>query len=346
MIMKKIISFLFLFQFVQLFAQTGGTTTYSLLNLGYSARANALGTDFISVKDQDINLGVSNPSLYNTKMNKSMGINQALLAGGINYGMFTYARDLKKIGTFAGHLRYIDYGKMERTDVNGAKLGNFTPSEYILGAGLGRQLNPELSIGANVNLIYSQLESYNSFGASLDLAGTYTNEKHNLLVTALVKNAGVQFKSYISKSRAPLPAEFQMAISHKLEHAPFRFSILAHHLNTWNIAYIDPNLKPTIDALTGDTIAVKYPGFGSKLFQHFTFQTEILLGKSLHVRGAFDYHKRQEMKLDNRPGAAGFSFGIGMYFKRISIDYGFAIFSKAGFNNMLTLTTDLSKWKK
>ncbi|MCE2744100.1 MAG: penicillin-binding protein, partial [Fluviicola sp.] len=60
--MKKIISFLFLFQFVQLFAQTGGTTTYSLLNLGYSARANALGTDFISVKDQDVNLGVSNPS--------------------------------------------------------------------------------------------------------------------------------------------------------------------------------------------------------------------------------------------------------------------------------------------
>ncbi|MBI1837291.1 MAG: hypothetical protein HYR91_08510 [Flavobacteriia bacterium] len=52
------------------------------------------------------------------------------------------------------------------------------------------------------------------------------------------------------------------------------------------------------------------------------------------------------MKVNTHPGAAGFSFGIGLYFKRISIDYGFKIFSKAGFNNMLTLTTDLSKWKK
>ena len=329
-----------------LHAQTGGTTSFGLLNLGYSARSNALGTDFISIKDKDVNLGVSNPSLYNIKMNRSIGFNQAFLAGGINYGMLTYARDVNKFGTVAGHLRYVEYGKLDRTDVNGTNLGSFTPSEYILGAGFGKQLNPLISIGANVNLLYSQLDTYTSFGASIDLAGSYEIEEKNLLITALVKNAGMQFKGYVSKSRSPLPAEFQMAISHKLAHAPFRFSILAHHLNSWNITYFDPSIKPTIDALTGDTIKIKQPGIVEKIGQHLTFQTEILLSKSLHIRGAFDYHRRQEMKLDKHPGAAGFSFGIGMYFKRISIDYGFSVYSKAGFNNMITLTSDLSKWKR
>ncbi|MBI1837290.1 MAG: type IX secretion system protein PorQ [Flavobacteriia bacterium] len=228
--MKKILTILLVSFGSISIAQTGGTTTFALLDLGYSARSNALGTDFISVKDQDVNLGVSNPSLYNTKMHKTMGINQALLAGGINYGMFTYAHNLKKTGTLAGHLRYIDYGKMDRMEVNGTKSGTFTPTEYILGAGLGKQLNPQISVGANLNLIYSQLETYNAFGASIDLAGCYTVEKHNLLVTALVKNAGFQFKSYVKGNRSPLPTEFQMAISHKLAHAPLRFSILAHHL--------------------------------------------------------------------------------------------------------------------
>jgi len=137
-----------------------------------------------------------------------------------------------------------------------------------------------------------------------------------------------------------------MAFSYKLNHAPFRFSLLAHHLNKWDITYNDPNLKPTIDQLTGDTIPVKYAGFGEKLARHFTYQVEILISKNIHLRGGFDYHRRQEMKLEERPGMAGFTMGLGLYFKKISIDYGFSIYSRAGFNNMLTLSTNLSHWRK
>ncbi len=327
-------------------AQTGGTTTFSLLDLGFNARTIALGNDFLTAKDQDVNMGVSNPSLYNQRMHNTMGVNQALLAGGITYGMVSYAKQFDKIGTTAAHLRYVNYGRMDRRDVNGELLGTFTPAEFILGAGIGKQLNPLISVGANLNLIYSQLDTYNAFGASIDLAGTYELEEANLLVTALVKNAGMQFKGYTSKNRAPLPAEFQMAIAHKLKHAPFRFSLLAHHLNTWDLTYKDPSLKPTIDPLTGDTIPVKLPGFGEKLGRHFTYQLEVLVSKNIHLRTAFDYHRRQELKLESRPGMAGFSFGVGLYFKRITIDYGLSIFSRAGTLNMLSLTTNFDQWKK
>jgi hypothetical protein len=343
--MKQLLLFSVLVLTHYTWAQTGGNTAFSLLDLNYNARSAGLGNDFISVKDQDVNLGVANPSLLNEKMHTGLGINQALLAGGINYGMVAYAHKLK-VGILSTHIRYVNYGEFIRTDVNGTTQGTFKPFESIIGAGFGKQLNPRISVGANLNLIYSQLESYNSFGIAVDLAGTYTHKNENLLVTALVKNAGMQLKTYTENNRAPLPAEFQMAVSYKLNHAPFRFSLLAHHLNKWDITYVDPNLKPTLDPLTGDTIPVKIAGFGEKLARHFTYQVEILASKNIHIRAGFDYHRRQEMKLEERPGIAGFSFGTGLYFKRFSVDYGFVIYSRAGFNTMLTFTTHLSRWRK
>jgi hypothetical protein len=344
--MKKISFLLTLFIPFLTFSQIGGNTTFALLDLTYSARSAGLGGDFITAKDEDLNLTVANPSLYNSKMHNHVGFNQALLAGGVNYGMINYARAFKNAITGGASLRYVNYGKQEMRNEAGTSIGTFTPGEFILGAGAAKQLNPQITIGANVNLIYSQLAGYNSFGGSLDLAGTYELEKANLLVTALVKNAGYQFKSYTKDNRSNLPTEFQLGVSHKLKHAPFRFSILAHHLNTWDLTYNDPTLKPTIDPLTGDTIPVKVAGFGKKLAHHFTYQIEILISKNIHFRTAFDYHRRQEMGVAAKQGLAGFSTGIGLYFKRFSLDYGFVVYSSAGYNNMLTLTTNLDKWRK
>ena len=344
--MRKILVLLILAAWQSVsYAQTGGNTVFSLLDLTYNARSAGLGNDFISVKDQDINLGVSNPSLLNDKMHSGIGFNQAILAGGINYGMFSYGHNLWS-GTVSGHIRYVNYGEFRRTDINGNDLGSFRPFESIIGMGYGRQLNPRISVGANLNVIFSQLEGYNSFGVSTDLAGTYTNANGDLLITALFKNAGVQLDSYVDEDRRPLPAELQMAVSYKLPHAPFRFTLLAHHLNKWDITYFDPELKPTLDPLTGDTIPVPVAGFGEKLARHFTGQVEVLASKNIHLRAGFDYHRRQEMKLESRPGIAGFSFGLGLYFKRFSVDYGFSVYSRAGFNNMLTITSHLNNWRK
>jgi hypothetical protein len=56
------------------FAQTGGYATFSLLDLTYNARAVGLANDFISAKDYDINLGMANPSLLNSKMHNTLSV--------------------------------------------------------------------------------------------------------------------------------------------------------------------------------------------------------------------------------------------------------------------------------
>lgn len=328
-------------------AQTGGIKAFPFLDLTFNARAAGLAGDFITVKDEDINLGIANPSLLNKSMANHISFNQALLAGGINFGMVDYGFNIKEIATMSAYIKYVSYGTIERTAINGTSEGTFSPFEMVAGSGIGRQLNKRISVGANLNFIYSQLESYSSFGAGIDLAGTFYNEEKEFLVTAMVKNAGMQFNSYANNgNKAPLPTEFQMALSYKLPHAPFRISLLAHHLNKWDLSYNDPTLVPTIDPLSGDTIPVPKAGFIEKFGRHFTYQVEALISKNIHFRVGFDYQRRKEIALAQRPGVAGLSFGLGLYFKKFSLDYGFVIYSRAGYNNMLTLSTNLSKWRK
>jgi hypothetical protein len=329
------------------FAQTGGNNAFAFLDLTYNARQMGLANDFISVMDADINIGVANPAMLNPEMHNMLSVNQALMPGGINVGMGSYGFGFRDRGTMSGFVKYVSYGTFQRTAANGTAEGTFSPVEMIAGAGYGQQLNERLSVGANLYAIFSSLENYSSFGAAIDLAGTYYNKEKGFAATALVKNAGVQFNAYTQNStRAPLPVEFQMAASYKLAHAPFRFSILAHHLNQWDITYNDPNLQPTVDALTGDTIPVPRANFAEKLARHFTYQVETIISKNIHIRLGFDYHRRRELALSQRPGAAGFSLGLGLYFNKFRLDYGFLINSRAGFNNMITFSTQLDKWRK
>ncbi len=329
------------------FGQTGGNNAFAFLDLTYNARQMGLANDFISVMDADINIGVANPSMLNPEMQNMLSVNQALLPGGINFGMGSYGFGFKDKGTMSGFVKYVSYGTFQRTSANGSLEGTFSPVEMIAGAGYGQQLNERLSVGANLYAIFSSMENYSSFGAAIDLAGTYYDKDKGFAATALVKNAGFQFNAYTENStRAQLPVEFQMAVSYKLAHAPFRFSILAHHLNQWDITYNDPNLQPTIDALTGDTIPVPRANFAEKLARHFTYQVETIISKNIHFRLGFDYHRRRELALSQRPGAAGFSLGLGLYFNKFRLDYGFMINSRAGYNNMITFSTQLDKWRK
>ena len=342
---KKFSWFFFLMSF-GLNAQIGGKHSFALLDLPFNARSTALGTDFITAKDQDVNLGISNPSLYNSKMNRNVAVNQALLSAGINYGMFAYAHNIDSIYNVSANIRYINYGQIIQRDEAGNEIGKMNPGEFIIGFGGSKQLDKRISIGVNANFLYSELAGYSSLGFTVDFGGTYYLEEQNLLVTALVKNVGAQLTKYTSDQREWLPVEMQMGVSYKVAHAPFRFSLLAHHLNIWDLTYFDISKATTFNGLTGEVQTIQSPSFLEKLGRHFTYQCELLMTDNFHLRFAYDYHKRQELKLEARPGASGLSFGLGFMFKRINIDYGLSVYSSAGYNNMLSLRANIDNFKR
>ena len=328
-------------------AQIGGEGVFSTLNLPYSARHVGMGGNAISVIDGDLSVGLHAPSLLNAEHHKRATFSHSILAGGINYGQFGYAQQIKNTDKFwSTSFRYASFGKMAHTLATGEQVGDFSAGDIIASAGYGQKMNEVVSYGVNLNLAFSTLETYQAFGASLDFSGTLNFADKNTVVTALVRNAGMQFSGYVTDNREPITANPMIAISHKLEHAPFRIGMVAQHLNRWDIAYYDPNAKPTIDPFTNELVEPDVPNFLGKTMHHLVFHAEILLGKHVSIRGAFNYKQREEMKVMNRTGMSGFSLGLGLHLKKFQFQYGFNAVSAAGFNNMFTLSTNINEWKK
>jgi hypothetical protein len=323
-------------------AQTGGSTAFAFLSLPFNARSAALGGELITARDKDISSGMQNPAMLNPLMDRQVQVSQSLLAGGINFGSLNYAHAFGEI-TAAAQFRYVSYGQMKRTDYTGADLGTFSPGDFALGFSAGKSINERMHIGATLNFIFSQLDSYTAFGNSIDIGGAYTVEEKNFALSGVIKNLGYQWKGYTTDVRSPLPLELQLGVSKKLEHAPFRFSVVAQQLQRWDLTYDDPNAKATVDPLTGDSIAPKKTGFIGKAGRHLLFQAEIIAGKRVHFRVAYDVNRRAELKLAERGGISGFSFGAGLYFKRFNLDYGLLAYSVAGYQHQLSLTIPLKR---
>lgn len=344
--MRKILALTILLSSWTSFGQIGGNYSFGHLNLPFSARNLALGGDFISVSDKDITSTALNPALLNKDHHKQIAFNQALMAGGLKSSMLNFGWNLKDKIMTGVNFRYIGYGSFLRTDEFGNELGDFHPFDYDLSFSGVRAMTPKWNVGASLRFISSKIDIYNSLGLSLDMGAYYKDEDRLLSAAFLVKNAGYQIKGYNKGVHSPLPIQVQAAITKKLAHAPFRFTLLGHHLNIWDLTYNDPNALPTIDALTGDTLPVKRANGIEKVARHFSYQAEILLGNNLHVNAGFDYHQRKEMRLESKPGMAGFSFGVSMWFKRFMVDYGFGVVSSAGFQHMITLQTNLDQWRR
>lgn len=328
------------------FSQTGGQSTYQFLDLDFNARSMALGGDFIALKDDDINLAVSNPASITKKMDGDLALNHFIFPSGINYGQLAYGKTVGDKGTFTGHLRYVSYGKFTRTDQAGVEEGTFTAGDYALGLGYGKDLNKFFSVGANVNVIFSHLESYTSVGMGVDVASTFHNPEKNLTVTVLARNIGYQIKGYTKGNHEPLPLEVLAGMSYKLSHAPFRFSVMAKDLSQWDLTYNDPTLEPTIDQLTGDTIPVPTAGFVKKLAYHTNFGLELVPNDNLFIRIGFNYQQRNALGIVDRKGASGFSFGFGLKTKKFEFHYGLAFYSAAGASNAFGVTTNFSQWTR
>lgn len=345
MLRKISLSILFVSCFTSIFSQSGGKFTYQYLNHEYSSRQVGLGSDVIFIRDNDLNMGISNPANLNSKMSGHVIFNQGFLPSGIAYGQAGYGHEFDSIGVFSFNFKYLSYGKFERTNEAGVKLGEFTAADFMISAGYGRTINEYFSVGANINLLTSAYDTYTSVGLSFDLGGTFRHEPSNITLSLLFKNLGFQFKSFTQKNSEMLPANIMLGLAYKFHKAPFRLGLSLHNLQNWKLAYQDPS-STTIDPITGQIVPTEKPGFGEELLQHISFSVEAIISKNIFIRVGFNYHRRQQMKILDKPGAAGLSFGGGFNIKMFRFSYGLAFYDGRGLNNAFSISTNINEWKK
>lgn len=339
------ISVLLLFLFsLKANAQIGGQNIYRFLNLPNSARVLALGGSSIAIRDDDVNMAYQNPGLINSSMANRASLTFVDYFSGINFGNAAYAFNIKSAGTAAVSIQYINYGKFDLTDNTGAINGEFTAGEYCINTGFARKIDTLFNVGVNLKTIFSNLETYNSFGMALDLGASYMSKDKLFEASILVKNFGYQFKSYTTGNRESLPTELQFGLSKKLKHVPLRFSLVATNLQQPNLTYNDP-AKPeqSIDPITGDTVINKI-GIGNKIMRHAIFGAEFNISKSIAFRIGYNYQRRQELKVDTRLGTVGISWGLGIKIYKFSISYARSAYHLAGSPNQVTLSAKLSEF--
>ncbi len=327
--------------------QIGGDNTFEFLNLTNSARIASIGDKYLVAKDNDITLTLNNPSVITREMNNFLSLSFVDYFSDINYGFAMYSHSFNKIGNFVGAVQFIDYGTFTYADETGQTAGTFGASEYALNIGWGRSLDSSFSIGATLKGIFSSLETYNSYGIAVDVAGTYAPPGKDLAVSLIFRNIGTQLQPYYSGHPEPLPFEINVGMSKRLKHVPFRYFINYNHIEKWDLTYVDPNDPGIIDPLTGEVKDQKgIADFADKFMRHIVVGGEVMPAKFLSLRIGYNYQRRQELKVHEKPATVGLSWGVGIKISNFEISYARSAYHLTGSPNFFTLSTNLSGFHK
>jgi len=324
-------------------AQNGAYQTFKFLGLNPSAKIAAMGGTQVSQIDNDVSVGLQNPALYNRTMHNQLSINYVNHISDASFGLLSYATQ-KKIGTFAASLLYFNGGKFVETDETSTITGKFKVNEFALGLSYSKKLDSVLSIGITTKYIVSSLQTYKAQGLGFDFGATFTHPSNAFTAGFVVKNLGFQTKSYAGV-KANLPLDIQLGLAYKLEHVPFRISLTAVQLNRGNLVYTDTTLAGAIDPITNQEIVPK-KHIGANIASHFIAGGEFLFSKTFQVRFGYNYKRRNELKVDERPGISGFSLGFGLKLSKFQFNYAFTRYHFFGNANHITLNFNIDNLMK
>jgi hypothetical protein len=322
-----LLSLLFVTMVLPVRSQTGGDNTYEFLNLSPSAYANAIGGITVSSSRSDLSLPYYNPSLLDVSMGNDVSLSFSTWFAGIKYGYASWAHDTETYGTFAGGLSFISYGSFTESDAAGNITGSFTAGEYALNIIWSWQIDSSFTVGANLKPVISHLERYFSGGLCIDIGASYHNERLLLDAGLVIRNAGLQLRSYTGRGGEPLPFEIIAGATKRLAHAPFSFTLTVRHLEK-------PDMTHDYD--TDDDTGPG--GIGEDILRHMALGVEILPAESFWIGAGLNYQRRAEMRTELRTGMAGFTAGFGIRTRAFELAYAHDAFHPAGGSNHLTLT--------
>ena len=329
-----------------LHAQSGGSEHFLTLKLPSAARQAGLGGNLISIVDNDLNLAYSNPAVLNPLHHNQLGFNYNNYLAGTNYSNFAFAHDKEGIATFSANIQYFSYGEFTETDEIGNAIGTFTPSDFKISLTASREVDSLFRVGVSLNYIASQLYTVSASALSVDVGAHYSIPSVQVDMGLVLKNIGVTLSDYTETEETELPFEVQFGISKRLAKSPLRFTFTAENLQRWDLTYQDPQELNQIDPLTGELILIEDPDFFDKLKLHMVFGTEFLLGENMHFRFGYNFKRREELRIDTRPGTAGFSWGFGMKISKFHLNYGRGTYILGQGTNHLSISSRLGYFKK
>ena len=112
------------------------TTVFPVLNLGQSARAQAMGEAFTGAAD-DLSSLFYNPAGLALLQRESLGLNHTSYLSDGFFENGSAAFPFAALGTLAFQGGYLNYGSFDQRDSSGNLTGSINPLEYSVGGGWG-----------------------------------------------------------------------------------------------------------------------------------------------------------------------------------------------------------------
>lgn len=321
------------------FGQIGGKYTYQFLNLVTSPRQAALGGKSVTIYDYDVNQGIFNPATINPEMDNHLSVNYGSYFGEVTYGTAAYAYTWDRhVQTFHMGVNYVNYGTFEGRDESGIVTGDFSGSEIAISFGYAYNVPyTDIYLGASGKLISSTLESYNSFGAAIDVGALYVDQDNDINIGLAIRNAGFQIKSYAGLQEQ-LPLEIIAGISQEVENVPVRWHLTLENLQQWNIAFSNPNRAE--ENIDGERTEEKVSFFNNAL-RHVILGAELFPGRSFNLRAGYNFRRGQELSIQDQRSFSGISAGVGIRFNNIRFDYSYSRYTLAANTSLFGLMINL-----
>ncbi len=338
MLRKLVLLLSFLLSAVS-FSQIGGKAVYQFLNLAQSPRQAALGGKTVTVVDYDVNQAFYNPATINEKMHNRLSANYGSYYGEVSYGTAAYAYTYDRhLQTFHAGISYVNYGTFEGRDELGNLTSDFTGSEAALSVGYAYNIPwTDMFVGANAKLISSTLESYNSWGAAVDLGFLYVDYNNDINYGLTVRNLGFQIKPY-QDTNEKLPLAIDAGISQLMENVPIRWHMTFENLQQWNIAFSNPNRAE--GSLDGGSKEEKVSFFNNAL-RHLILGAELFPEKGFNIRLGYNFRRGEELRIVDQRNFSGISVGFGLRFGKVKFDYSYSRYTIAANTSLFGLMIDL-----
>ena len=346
-----------------------GRSVFSFMSLPTSSRLNALGGSNVSLSDGDISMGMCNPALLHNESHMVLQLNFSYYLPGTMFGSALYGhnfgeakglkseriKELENEGQpvrpnyFAVGIHYLDYGRMQYADENGNLTGGaFGARDILIDIMYARQLSRLFKIGVTLKPVYSIYESYSSFAIGADVGAHFQTPDSTFQMGLVLQNIGWQLKGFYSQdggsNHEMLPLNLQLGLTYRVKHAPLRFHLQIHNMQTWYLNYEWTSLdkSPT----TGDIIPHNIPWY-DMMFRHTIFAIEVVpKSEKFYISLSYNHRRRAELQLTDQRSLAGFALGAGVKIKQARIGFAVSQLTKSNFSYQVGLTLDINSLMK
>ena len=310
-----------------LFCAQEGTLVYPFLNIPVSARQAAMGGDAVSVRDYDVSFAGVNPALMNIEQDEMIAVNYSSYLADSKYGTISYVRDLQEAHLISFNARYMDYGRMPRTDESANIDGEFGAMDATVGLGYAYQFDEDWTIGGSANFVTSKIDTYTSMAVVGSAGITYHNRQSNETVALVFRNFGYQFKTY-NGLRENVAFRVDLGYTKILDEFPLAFTITAHDLQKLNISQDYNN--------NGQPIR-----WQRKISDHFSLGAELFPQQAFNIRFGYNIKRGNELAVLDQRSFTGLTAGFGIKISSFRFDYAHVRYHNSSNVNMFGLTLDL-----